>query len=99
MLVNADRKGPKDLIDLAQKAQAYKKLLSEKAYRDNPPQSSVGPGNLIGFDAETNQRRVDDAFEAFADLHRHPETGKVDTGEMQATMDYLNQHIAKGKGL
>jgi hypothetical protein len=83
-------------MDLATKAQAYKKLLAEKAYRDNPPQSSVGPGNLLGFDHETNQKRVDDAFEAFADLHRHPETGKVDAGSMQATMDLINKHLKKG---
>jgi hypothetical protein len=85
MIVNADRKGPKDLLDLAHKAHAYKALLGAKAARD--------AGN------EGAQKGVDDAFERFADLHRNPETGKVDTGEMQATIDYLNKHIQKGKSI
>lgn len=83
MLVNADRKGPKDMIDLAQKAQAYKGLLdAKKRHEANPSDGS--------------QKHLDDAFEAFTDLH-HGENGKVDTGAVNATINLLNEHIAKGK--
>lgn len=81
--VNADRRGPKDLMDLANKAQVYKGLLQAKEAHE------------ANGTPET-QQRLDDSFEQFADLHRHPETGKVDTGSMQATMDLINRHLKKG---
>ena len=104
--VNANRLGPKNLMDLAQKAQAYKALLTAKENLNapDPSQGLLRPGGkaaaamgmVIG---DARQTHLDDAFEHFADLHRHPETGKVDTNEMQATMAYLDAHIAKGKGI
>lgn len=89
--VNADRRGPKDLMDLAQKAQAFKELKDAQAHNESWEANSI-----IGIKPAA-QKRVDDAFEHFADLHRHPETGEVDTADMQNTIDLLNQHIAKGK--
>jgi hypothetical protein len=83
MITNADRKGPKDMLDLATKANSYKNLLAAKSAHEANP-------------SEGTQRAVDDAFEDFAELHRGPH-GAVDTGDMQATMGYLNAHIAKGK--
>lgn len=104
--VNANRQGPKDLIDLANKAQAYKELLAAKARLNGPTTADLPlrPGGkaatvLGAVHKDIHQKNLDDAFERFADLHRHPETGKVDTAEMQSTMAYLDGHIAKGKGL
>lgn len=89
--VNADRKGPKNLMDLANKAQAYKELLGAKERMAGQTPGSYAQGHA--------QNTLDDAFEHFAELHRDPTTGEVDTAEMQATMGYLDQHIAKGKGI
>lgn len=103
--VNANRLGPKNLMDLAQKAQAYKALLHAKETHEGAQkQEAMSEPSDMGLLVTTGgssgtQKHLDDAFEHFADLHRNPETGKVDTGEMQATMNYLNQHIAKGKGI
>lgn len=103
--VNANRLGPKNLMDLAQKAQAYKALLNAKENHEHAQkQEAMGEPSDMGFMVTTGgtagtQPHLDDAFEHFANLHRDPETGKVNTAEMQATMNYLNQHIAKGKGL
>jgi hypothetical protein len=84
MIVNADRRGPKDMLDLAHKANAYKNLLDAKAANESAQTGA-------------SQAAVDNAFEAFADLHRHPETGEVNTGDMQATMGYIDAMRAKGK--
>jgi len=56
MLVNADRKGPKDMMDLANKANAYKGLLDAKSRHDAGPTPET-------------QAAVDDAFDHFATLH------------------------------
>jgi hypothetical protein len=100
-VVNADRKGPKDLMDLAAKAQAYKAVLDAKRIHENmnPKVMSVDDDlNPVPANTQT-QTKLDEAFEAFANLHRNPETGNVDAAEMQATMEYLNKHLQKGKGL
>jgi hypothetical protein len=100
-IVNADRKGPKDLMDLAAKAQAYKAVLDAKRIHEsmNPNVMSVDD-NLNPVPAKTqSQTYLDDAFEAFANLHRNPDTGNVDAAEMQATMEYINKHLQKGKGI
>ena len=103
MLVNADRKGPKNMTDLAMKAQAYKALLDAKQAHSDEADSIAGmvdPRHLNAImSAGKSQKNLDDAFEQFADLHRDPETGKVNTGEMQATMNQLDAHLAKGKGI
>jgi hypothetical protein len=83
MIVNADRKGPKDMLDLAHKANAYKNLLDAR-------DAHVATGS------PATQKGVDDAFEAFSDLHRG-EDGNVNTGDMQATMGYIDALRAKGK--
>jgi hypothetical protein len=83
MLVNADRKGPKDLMDLATKGNAYKALLDAR----DAHQAAGTPAT---------QEAVDNAFEHFSDLHRG-EDGKVNTGDMQATMGYIDTLRAKGK--
>jgi peptidoglycan hydrolase CwlO-like protein len=94
-LVNANRKGPKNLMDLAQKAQAYKAVLEARENNRNPAEALAG--DQKGLDER--QSKLDDAFETFANLHRNPETGNVDAAEMQATMEYLNKHLQKGKGI
>jgi hypothetical protein len=101
MLVNADRKGPKDLMDLANKANAYKAVLDAKRIHEqmNPNVMSVDDDLQRVPATQHTQKALDDAFEAFADLHRHPETGKVDPAEMQATMDFIDSHLKKGKNL
>ena len=94
-LVNANRKGPKNLMDLAQKAQAYKAVLEARENNRNPAEALAG--DQKGLDER--QSKLDDAFEAFANLHRNPDTGNVDPAEVQATMEYINKHLQKGKGL
>lgn len=81
--VNADRKGPKDLMDLANKAIAYKEVRDAKSAHDENP-------------TPTSQSRIDDAFEHFTDLHRGND-GKVDVEDLNHTVNLLNAHIAKGK--
>lgn len=93
-LVNANRLGPKNLMDLAQKAQAYKAVLEARENNRNPAEALAG--DQKGLDER--QSNLDDAFEVFAGLHRNPDTGNVDPAEIQATMEYLNKHLRKGKG-
>jgi hypothetical protein len=92
-------------MDLADKGQAYKALLNAKEDHDwmmenhdsDAPEHQhaiIGMGGL-----STTQKHLDDAFERFADLHRDPATGKVDTNELQASRAYFDAHIAKGKNL
>jgi hypothetical protein len=76
--VNADRKGPKDLMDLANKANAYKAVLDAKGAHDANP-------------SETSQGKLDDAFEYFSGLHNN------NPNDIQATIDMVRSHIAKGK--
>jgi hypothetical protein len=84
--VNADRSGPKNLMDLATKAQAYKALLDASEH------------HAANYNSES-QEGVDDAFEHFANLHRDPETGSINMAELNATKNLLDAHLAKGKGV
>lgn len=85
MEVNADRTGPKDMTSLAMAAQSYRKM--------REGQEAVKAGNPRA------QRAVDDAFEELAEMHRHPETGAVDTAGLQNTLSYFKSHYAKGKSV
>jgi hypothetical protein len=85
MLVNSNRQGPKDMTSLAMAAQSYRKLRES--------QEAVQAGNPRA------QGAVDDAFEELAEMHRHPETGAVDTAGLQNTLEYFKSHYAKGKSV
>jgi hypothetical protein len=96
--VNADRKGPKDLMDLANKANAYKAVLDaqDSLKAGTPERGALRPGGkaasvLGSVHTDILQNNLDDAFEHFSGLHGH------DPVQIQATIDLLKSHIAKGK--
>lgn len=82
MIVNADRKGPKDFLDLAHKANAFKSFAESKIALDNastPEERAAAQGYH------------DDNFEYLMSLHNN------DPAELQATAGYLQDRITKGK--
>ena len=82
MIVNADRKGPKDLLDLAHKANAFKSFAESKVALQNAssPEEKVAAQNLH-----------DDNFEYLMQLHNN------DPAELSATAGYLQDRLNKGK--
>lgn len=84
--VNADRKGPKDLLDLAHKANALKGFTESKLALEQA--QSANDQDLVA----TAQRKHDDNFEYLMDVHNN------DPEELQATAGYLQGRLAKGKG-
>ena len=85
MIVNADRKGPKDLMDLAQKANAFKSL-ADSGVKLKEAQAA-GDDHAIGL----AQQRHDDNFQYLVELHDH------DMGAVQSTAKYLQDRLFKGK--
>ena len=81
--VNADRRGPKNLLDLATKAQALKGF-SDAHSRFQAAQES-------GEVTPEVTKAHDDAFENLMDVHGN------DPKELQATAAYIQQLRAKGK--
>lgn len=81
--VNADRKGPKNLMELATRANAYKELMDSKAaYLDEPNEA-------------TYQRHYTAALD-FADAHNRPD-GTADPEAAAETIRLMQDRYAKGK--
>lgn len=81
--VNADRKGPKNLMELATRANAYKELMDSKA------------AYLAKPNEETYQRHYTAALD-FADAHSNSE-GMADPEAAEETIRLMKDRYAKGK--
>lgn len=82
--VNADRRGPKDLMDLATKAQALKGFIDARVAKESAERS--------GTATEGHQSALDNAFEHLMDVHGN------DQSQVAATAQYVHQTLMKGKG-
>lgn len=85
--VNADRKGPKDLMDLATKAQALKGFIDARVKHEGAIASGAGPTEIAA-----HQRNLDNAFEDLMEAHDN------DQGAVAATARYVHDTLIKGKG-
>lgn len=85
--VNADRRGPKDLMDLATKAQALKGFIDARVKHEGAIASGAGPTEIAA-----HQRNLDNAFEDLMDVHDN------DQGAVAETARYVHQTLIKGKG-
>ena len=82
--VNADRRGPKDLMDLATKAQALKGFIDARMKKESAERSGVE-------DLSGHQKNLDDAFENLMDVHGN------DQSAVAATAQYVHSTLMKGK--
>lgn len=85
--VNADRRGPKDLMDLATKANALKGFIDARVRHENAIASGAGPTEIAA-----HQRNLDNAFEDLMDVHDNDQSAVADTAR------YVHDVLVKGKG-
>lgn len=88
--VNADRKGPKDLMDLASKAQAVKGLMDAQN-RLADAQSAHESGADVNFGPLITAH--DSALEELNSVHGN------DPAAVQDTLRYIKETLAKGKSI
>jgi len=88
MIVNADRRGPKDLRDLATKANAVKGFMDAQD-RLAAAQTAHANGEDVDFGGLIKAH--DAALQEMNDVHGN------NPAEVQATLQYIKSTLGKGK--